>query len=144
MKLSEVVVAGCAFAEKHGQKVIHVDHHLLQAAREHLPKGYALSPVPGGQDALVERHMQVRKGFREGNIDIPGPMKKLLGQLALIIGKPKPGGGTQIILPKRAGTHLDLAAAFVVAGWAARFATHGETKQPKGVKQRQMANTGGY
>lgn len=142
LKLSEVVAVGCAFAERHGQKTIHVDHHVLEPAREHLPKGFSLQAVPGGAEAKAERYLDTRKAFREGNLRIPGPLAKLGAQLSQIIGRPVPGGGTSIVLPRRAGTHLDLAAAFVVATWAAlHVVVCTDFTQPRG-RLRTMA--GGY
>jgi hypothetical protein len=115
LKLSEVVAAGCAFAERHGQHVIHVDHHVLGPAREYLPRGFQLLPVAGGQDAKAARFLEVREQLRQGNLSIVGPLARLAHQFGEIVSRPTPGGGTQIILPRRAGTHMDLAAAAVVA-----------------------------
>lgn len=115
LKLSRVVQQGCEFAARHGQHVIRVDHHELVAAREHLPAGFRLKACRGGSEAKEDRYVRTRKAFREGRIRIPAQFQKLVTQLGLVIAKPKPGGGTQIVLPRRAGTHLDLAAAFVLA-----------------------------
>jgi hypothetical protein len=145
LKLSEVVAAGCAFAAKHGQKTIHVDHHVLTPAREHLPKGFSLLPVPGGQEAKADRFVLVRGAFRAETIVIPGPLGRLGVQLGLVISRPVPGGGVHITLPRRAGTHLDLVAAFVVGAWAAlRVLTVVDAGPPPTLRRREMANTGGF
>jgi hypothetical protein len=115
LKLSEVVRTGCEFAGRYGAKQIHVDHHELIAAREHLRGGVTLKPCRGGQDAKTDRFLRVREAFRMGKIRIPGTLSKLSNQLSMIVSKPLPGGGTSIVLPRRAGTHMDLASAFVLA-----------------------------
>lgn len=115
LKLSEAIEQGCDFARRFGASVISVDHHELTAAREHLPRGFDLQPVKGGQDAKTERFLRVRDAFRQGRIRIPQSLVRLSNQLSLIVAKPKPGGGTSIVLPRRAGTHLDLASAFILA-----------------------------
>jgi hypothetical protein len=145
LKLSEVVRDGCAFAARHGSKTIHVDHHVLEPAREHLPNGFHLSPVAGGQEAKADRFLETRKAFREGNIRVCGPLAKLCVQLGCVIGRAVPGGGTQIVLPRRAGTHLDLAAAFIVAAWAALHAFDlGPFTQRAGARERFARHLGGY
>lgn len=115
LKLSATVRRGCEFAAKHGQSEIHVDHHELQAAREHLPEGFRLKPCRGGADAKEDRFLRAREAFRSGRVVIPLPSIRLANQLALIISRPKPGGGTSIVLPRRSGTHLDVASAFILA-----------------------------
>ncbi len=115
LKLSNVVAEGCAFAARYGQQVIHVDHHELIAAREHLSGGVILKPCRGGQDAKTDRFLRVREAFRTGQVRIPGSLIQLSNQLSMIVAKPQPGGGTSIVLPRRAGTHMDLASAFVLA-----------------------------
>jgi hypothetical protein len=146
LKLSEVVTKGCEFAERHGQKTIHVDHHVLEPAREHLPKGFSLQPVIGGQDAKTDRFLVVRGALRASNVVIPGALARLVSQLALVISRPTPGGGQQITLPRRYGTHLDLVAAFIVGAWAAlRVYESGPCEQPENVRKRTFAvQTSGY
>lgn len=115
LKLSNVVAEGCTFATRYGQQMIHVDHHELIAAREHLSGGVILKPCRGGQDAKTDRFLRVREAFRTGQVRIPGSLVRLSNQLSMIVAKPQPGGGTSIVLPRRAGTHMDLASAFVLA-----------------------------
>lgn len=128
LKLSSVVQDFCAFAARFGEQNVTVDHHELEAGREHLPPGFVLSPCEGGADAKAARFLKARELFRQGQIRIPGSLSKVTNQLSLIVSKPKPGGGTSIVLPRRAGTHLDIASAFILAldaasgsGGAARF-----------------------
>lgn len=115
LKLSDVVARACEFAAKNGQNTIRVDHHELVAAREHLPSGFSLESCRGGGDAKEDRFLRTREAFRQSRFRIPGKFIKLTTQLGLVVSKPKPGGGTSIILPRRNGTHLDLCAAFVLA-----------------------------
>lgn len=115
LKLSDVVARACEFASKNGANVIHVDHHELVAAREHLPRGFSLEPCRGGQNPKTDRYLRTREAFRQSQIRIPLTLVKLSTQLGLIVSKPQPGGGTSIVLPRRSGTHMDLASAFVLA-----------------------------
>ena len=144
LKLSEVVATFCAFAERHGQKTIHCDHHALEPAREHLPKGFTLSPVPAGQEAKATRWLDTRAAFRQSRVKIPGKLSRICIQLGQVVGKPVAGGGTQIVEPRRAGSHLDLGAAFVVGVWAALHRFQGSTAQPKNLRKRAFASSGGY
>jgi hypothetical protein len=122
LKLSEVVQAGCEFAARHGQRSILVDHHVLEPAREHLPKGFRLVACDGGQAPKAERWLKARELFRAGQVTIPGEHARIAGQLGDVVARPMPGGGTSIILPRRSGTHLDAAAAFILSLWAAERA----------------------
>jgi hypothetical protein len=115
LKLSEAIGAGCEFAGRYGQRRIIVDHHELTAGREHLLQGFSLEPCAGGGDAKEARYIRVRDALREGRIRIPAALVRVTNQLSMVIGKPRPGGGTAIILPRRAGTHLDLCSAFILA-----------------------------
>lgn len=115
LKLSKVIAAGCSFAERFGRRTIRVDHHELEASREHLPEDFILSPCDGGGDAKTARFLRIRDAFRAEHIRIPSALSRLTSQLSHIVSRPLPGGGTSIILPRRAGTHLDLASAFILA-----------------------------
>jgi hypothetical protein len=115
LKLSTVVQRFCDFAGRYGERTITVDHHELEAGREHLPASFSLTPCAGGGDAKTERFLRARELFRQGQIRIPSALSRLTNQLSLIASKPRPGGGTSIVLPRRAGTHLDLASAFILA-----------------------------
>jgi hypothetical protein len=107
LKLSEVVARGCDFAERHGARVLHADHHVLEPAREHLRSGFAIEPVDGSGKARTERFTIVRNLFNENRIRIPACYGRLAVQLRDVVGKASSGGVLQ--------AHGDLAAAFVVA-----------------------------
>jgi hypothetical protein len=115
LRLGDVVAKACAFAARHGARVMHCDHHALQPAREHLPDGFELRPADSSSAARLDRFVRVRSLFNEGRIRIPGCYSRLATQLQDVIAKPQPGGGTQIILRSRGMAHSDLAAAFVLA-----------------------------
>jgi hypothetical protein len=119
LKLSEVIARASDFARKNGTQQIIVDHYELAAGREHLRGDITLKAAPGGQEAKVARFIQLRENFRQGRIRIPQQHVRLATQLAIVASKPTSGGGTQIILPRRAGTHMDVASAGVLAFGAA-------------------------
>lgn len=105
----------CSFAERHGQRILWADHHLLVEARQHLPPGFQLKPVPSGNEEKVRRYARSRELFQAGNVRIPGMYARLVAQLGAVVAKPQPGGGTSIIHPRVGGSHGDVAAAAVVA-----------------------------
>ncbi len=117
--LSDVVARGAAMARHQRVTTIWVDHHVLQPAREHLPPGISLHPVPGGQAAKAERFIAVRQAMKEGRLLIPKRFARLRSQLADIYSKPTPGGGLQIIQRRKEGVHGDVASAFILSAWAA-------------------------
>lgn len=125
LKLSAVVGDGCAFAERHGERTVHADHHVLEPAREHLPQGFWLEPVPGGNEPKVERFVTTRNVLAERRLRLPARTETLVAQLCEVVSKPMPGGGLQIVLPRRRGVHGDLVSAFVIATWAAAVAGEG-------------------
>jgi hypothetical protein len=115
LKLSEVVVAACDFAARHGVRVLHVDHHALAPAREHLPSGFQLRPVDASQAAKVKRYEGTRAAMGEGRVRIPGALVRVTTQLADTIARPTTAGGISITQPRRGSVHGDVAAAFVLA-----------------------------
>jgi hypothetical protein len=115
LQLSDVIAKACDFAERHGVRDLHVDHHALQPAREHLPPGFRLKPVDPSQAAKVKRYELARAKMGEGHVHIPGPLVRLVNMLGDTIARPTPGGGMTITMPRRGGVHGDLAAAFVLA-----------------------------
>ena len=115
LKLSEVVKAGCEFAARHGQSVIHVDDHVLVPAREHLPRGFDLKRVAGGNEAKAERFRLVKEALRRQVVHIPGALVRVVAQLGDVVARPGAGGIVQITQPRRAGSHGDAAAATVLA-----------------------------
>ena len=115
LKLSSVIEGFCGFAIRYDERCIIVDHHELEAGREYLRDGVCLQPCEGGGDAKTARFMRVRELFRQEQIRIPKVLSKVSNQLSFIVSKPRAGGGVSIILPRTAGTHLDVASAFILA-----------------------------
>ncbi len=140
LRLSEVIRQGCEFAARHGEKTINVDHHVLEPAREHLPKGFKLDPIAGGAEAKAERFRLLKEALRNGNVAIPGPLSRIALQLADVVGKPTPGGLISITIPRRNGMHGDAAAAFIVAVACATESTYRSPlmKALMGASQRDL------
>jgi hypothetical protein len=66
-----------------------------------------------------EAYVHARQLLHQGRVELPRNAR-LRQQLRDVMGKPMPGGGTQISSPKRAdGSHGDLVSAFVNALWRA-------------------------
>jgi hypothetical protein len=125
LQLSLAVPAGCQFARRHRQKIIHADHHLAAAAREWLLPGFIWQPAP--PNYKTDRFLLARELMREGRLVIPGDQQRLVRQLGEVVAKPSSGGHLTIIQPRRGGVHGDIAAAFVIAVWAARKGRRGYT-----------------
>lgn len=144
LKLSDVVVQGCEFAARHGSHTIWVDDHVLQPAREHLPKGFELQRIAGGNEAKAERFRVLKEGLRREMVKVPGALVRVVNQLADVMTQPGPGGITLIKQPRRSGSHGDAAAAFVVA---ASKAVEGRVLVPPkyhALGRRAAARMGGY
>lgn len=120
LKLSNVIGIGCEFAHRHGETTLWVDHHVLEPAREHLPKGFSLLPVSSGIAQKAARWLATRQAMKEGKLRVPAEFLRLKAQLADVYSKPLPGGGLQILQRRTKGqAHGDVAAAFVNAVEAA-------------------------
>jgi hypothetical protein len=142
LRLGELVPLGCDLAKRHGQKSVLVDQWSVQAAREHLPKGFALDTEQTDDEELYKSALELMKAKL---VEIPDEFVALLRQLPLVMSKPKPGGGFKIILPRKFGSHCDLVPAFVKALWRAKGTTVGVSSgEPPKVRKRQMATTGGF
>lgn len=115
LPLRQIMPEVCGFADRHGQRVLWADHHLLTEARQHLPSGFLLKPVPSGNEQKVRRYARAREHLQAGNVRIPAAFARLVAQLGVVVAKPQPGGGTSIVHPRLGGSHGDVAAAAVVA-----------------------------
>jgi hypothetical protein len=141
LRLSEVVRAGCEFAERHGARVIHVDDHVLPPAQEHLLPGFELKRIRGGNEAKGERYRLLKEALRRELVHIPGPLVRVVSQLADVVGRPGAGGIMSITMPRRAGTHGDAAAAFVVAASQASDRVRGRNRMVEAL--RRLERSGG-
>lgn len=115
LPLRKIMPEVCEFAARHGQHILWADHHLLTEARQHLPQGFQLKPVPSGNEQKVRRYARARELFQAGSVRIPSAFARLVAQLGVVVAKPQPGGGTSIVHPRIGGSHGDVAAAAVVA-----------------------------
>ena len=64
------------------------------------------------QADIAARFTELRTMMSEGRAEIPNN-PRLLGQMRLVVAKPTPGGGIQIVIPERAGAHGDVLQAVV-------------------------------
>lgn len=95
----------------HGCSYVTADHHYREAIVEHLGSiGFADAPT-----APHEAFVRARTLMREGKVRIPNN-ERLLRQMREVEGRPLPGGGMSIHMPRwRTGGHGDLAQALVLA-----------------------------
>ena len=115
LSLRDVVHEGCEFAQRHGQRVIHVDNYVLVPAREHLPQGFQLKAVGMANEHKAERYRLLKENLRNELVHIPGALVRVVTQLADVVAQPGAGGIVLIKHPRRQGSHGDAAAAFVIA-----------------------------
>jgi hypothetical protein len=115
LKLSEVTKDFSAVAKRHGATQIEVDHHELEAAREHLPDDVTLEGCDGGQQGKIDTYTRFRDLLHAGKIHIPPQYQKLANQLRDIVKRPTPGGGVRIFCPHRNNVHGDIVSAAVLA-----------------------------
>ena len=115
LKLSAVVQEFCSVAKRHHAYNIHVDHHVLEPAREHLPSGFRLSPCIGGAQGKLNGYIACRDLIHSQRVRIPLEYARLVNQLCMVISRPMSGGGTRIESPRRGGAHGDLVSGFILA-----------------------------
>ena len=154
LKLSAVVKEFSTIAANHGAHTITVDHHVLQPAREHLTGNMQLVPIHGGNEAKYNSYVTARNLINMGLVRIPGQYRALAAQLCQVVSRPISGGGIRIDSPRRAGSHGDIASAFILAlhaahrcgsganaSWYVGYAGHRDTS---GIAERgQMFKRGG-
>lgn len=105
---------------EHRVEWLMADGHYRESVSEHL---HELSFVPAPH-APHEAYVRARQLMREGRIELPEHYvvdgvdlaDRLRRQLKQVEGRPLPGGGMQIVMPKwRAGGHGDLVSAWVLS-----------------------------
>jgi hypothetical protein len=111
------------FAERiksFGARGFTADAHYKESAREHLaPHDLRFEDAPAGATGKEEVYLHAKKILHEARVRLPNH-PRLLAQLRTVVGRPKPGGGTQITIPRRrGGGHGDVASAFVIGLYAA-------------------------
>lgn len=122
LKPSAVVGTFARAAKLHRCRSVVSDHFYIESVREHLAAaGLGLVAAPAGLTGKVETYTRVRALLHEGRIRIP-KHDRLIRQLREVQSRPTPGGALTITSPRRAGSHGDVASAFVLAVWAAAAA----------------------
>lgn len=117
---SAVVTAFAEVALRHGATTLACDYVYLESLREHAAThGLEVMPLPAGTAAKTQRHIHVRHLFAESKVDISAEDRALLRQLGEVTATATPGGNLAITQPRRAGSHGDLASAFIAACWYA-------------------------
>lgn len=115
LRLSSVVKDFSAVAQRHGSSTIEVDHHELEAAKEHLPDGVELLPCAGGQQGKVDSYTKLRDILHANRLKIPPQYQRVANQLRDVAKRPTPGGGVRIYSPHKGGVHGDIVSALVLA-----------------------------
>jgi hypothetical protein len=115
LKLSAVVKEFAAAAKRHGADTIEVDHHELEASREHLPDDVSLRACDGGQQGKIDTYTRLRDLLHAGKIRIPPQFQRLANQLRDVVKRPTTGGGLRIFSPHRNNVHGDIVSATVLA-----------------------------
>jgi hypothetical protein len=121
-------------AREHGASAIATDGHYVETMRKHLSDvGLGLIDSPTGREGKLGMFVAAYQVFHDDRIclgEMPEDEREdLIDQLSRITTKKLPGGGEEIIIPRRvvrteadAGAattdHCDGAAAFVTALWA--------------------------
>jgi hypothetical protein len=116
LKPADVVEQFATWMDGYGDGYLVVDSHEREDVGLELAK-HTKSAVDAPNK--TEAYVLARKLLHEGKIEIPDH-PRLIRQLKDVVGKPLPGGGTQISSPHKAdGSHGDLVSAFVNAVWRA-------------------------
>jgi hypothetical protein len=114
LKLSLIVATFAEEARPFGVTDLMSDGHAREPAREFTaPLGIRIVDAPTGQAGKVETHLFAKKLLSEGRCTIPSG--RLPAQLKMITATPTTGGGLSIKVPRRAGSHGDLASAWILA-----------------------------
>jgi hypothetical protein len=103
----------------HRCRSVMCDQHYVQTVRDEL-KGFTIQECPPTQEFKLMSHTFVRDLLRSRGVIIPAANRRLISQLRDVQVTPQPGGGMKISSPRRAGSHGDVASAFVLAAWAGR------------------------
>jgi hypothetical protein len=106
-------------AKTYGCSYIVADGHYRESFKEALAEnGMALVDAPEGLKGKQESFSRVRAVLHEGLVLLPEDelTSRLIQQAKLVVGKPAPGGGISIKVPRKVGLgHGDLVSSWVVA-----------------------------
>lgn len=119
LKPSAVMKRFSEVAKAYGCTYVVADGHYRESFKEALSEnGIALVDAPEGLKGKQESFSRVRAVLHEGLVVLPEDelSKRLIQQAKLVTGKPAPGGGITIKVPRKVGLgHGDLVSAWVVA-----------------------------
>lgn len=119
LKPSAVVAKFAEVAKRYGCRFIISDSYYRETVKEYLKEhGLSLVDAPEGMTGKLESFARCRSVLHEGLIVLPRSdlSSRLISQAKLVSGKPSPGGGISIKVPRKAGMgHGDLVSAWVVA-----------------------------
>jgi hypothetical protein len=138
LKPSAVCEEFAGYLHRYGCGDVMADsHERSQAAEEFGKFGITVVPAPEGNAGKYTAHVEARRLFNEGRIDLPEDAR-LLRQLKDVRSRPMPGGGTQIFSPKKAdGSHGDVASSFVLAAYRTSLGSPEEDEVLGGRSTRQ-------
>jgi len=122
LRPSEIIDEFADLASRLGCSYVMADQHYLESLRENASR-LPVAPAPA---APSDVYIAARTLMRDGRVKIPHPdivvgeareaIVRLIAQLKEVQGRPLPGGGFQIVLPRwRTGGHGDLVSAYVLA-----------------------------
>ncbi len=119
LKPSVVMKRFAEVAKQYGCGYIVADGHYRESFKEALTDtGMALVDAPEGLRGKQEMFSRTRAVLHEGRILLPDDplIVRLIQQAKMVVGKPAPGGGISIKVPRKVGLgHGDLVSAWVVA-----------------------------
>ena len=134
LKPSAVVAKFADVAKRYGCRFIISDSYYRETVKEHLKEhGLSLVDAPEGMSGKLESFARCRSVLHEGLVVLPRSdlSNRLVAQAKLVSGKPAPGGGISIKVPRKAGMgHGDLVSAWVVATY---HLAYGRVKSDKKV-----------
>lgn len=120
LKLSEVLATFAEDLAPYKIREVAADAWAREPAKEWLDlHKIRIVDAPAGQAAKAESFISLRTLLRENRLALP-KLPRLFAQLKAVVGKPVPGGGLAISIPRRAGmSHGDDVSALVLAVWRA-------------------------
>lgn len=119
LKPSEVIKKFAEVCRRYGCRFMVSDGHYRESVKEHLAEyGIALVNAPEGMTGKLEVFARVRSVLHEGLVVLPEDemTKRLILQAKSVVGKPAPGGGVLIKIPRKVGLgHGDLVSSWTLA-----------------------------
>lgn len=120
LKPSAVAATWAEQARRYGLDRVMGDGHSREAMREHLERAAVkLVSAPEGASGKESVYRRVKTLLHEGRVVLPRSQARLVRQLKDVMVRATPGGGVQILSPRRAGGHGDIVSAWVLAVWQA-------------------------